>query len=319
MALIINRLRAGIPGSRSARGWVALAIVYVVWGSTFTAIQVAERALPPLLMAGVRFLFAGAILYALAWRGDGLRWRRPTWPQFYSAGLVGLFLLAAGNGLVCLAELRVPSGLAALMIATVPVWMALMGMAWGSGHSPGAVGWIGVLVGLLGVVVLASPTTSGHLALISVIGLLVAAACWAFGSLYSGRGPVPTNVFQASAIEMLVGGIALVVVALLTGEAHQVHWGHVWGVPLLAFGWLVLGGSFLAYTCYVYALKVLPTSTVATYAYINPLVALALGFVILGQDLSPGSGLAAGLITLGVVLIVSGPHLRRRRPVGAVT
>jgi drug/metabolite transporter (DMT)-like permease len=198
------------------------------------------------------------------------------------------------------------------MIATVPVWMALMGMAWGSTHPPGPLGWIGVLVGLLGVVVLASPTTSGHLALISVIGLLVAAACWAFGSLYSGKGPIPTNVFEASAIEMLVGGAALVAVALLAGEAHQVHWGHIWGAPLLAFGWLVLGGSLLAYTCYVYALKVLPTSTVATYAYINPLVALALGFLILGQDLTPGSGLAAGLITLGVVLIVSSPHLRRR-------
>jgi drug/metabolite transporter (DMT)-like permease len=291
----------------------------VVWGSTFAAIQVAERAVPPLLMAGVRFLLAGAILYAVAWRGTGLRWRRPTWPQFYSSGVVGLFLLAANNGIICVIELSVHSGLAALIIATVPVWMALMGMARGSGKTPGMVGWIGILVGLLGVLVLASPTTAGHIALISVLALLVAAACWAFGSLYASGAPLPTNTFRAASIQMLVGGAALVLVALLTGETGHIHWGHVWGVSLLAFAWLVMGGSWLGYSCYVYALKTLPISTVASYAYVNPLVALALGFVILGQGLTIGSAVAAGLITVGVVLIVSGPYLGRRRSAAVVT
>jgi drug/metabolite transporter (DMT)-like permease len=197
--------------------------------------------------------------------------------------------------------------------------MALMGMTRGSGKSPSTVGWIGILVGLLGVLVLASPTTAGHLALLSVLGLLLAAACWAFGSLYASGAPLPPNIFRAASIQMLVGGAALVVVALVTGEPGHIHWGHVWGVSLLAFVWLIVGGSWLGYSCYVYALKSLPISTVASYAYVNPLVALALGFLILGQGLTVGSGVAAGLITVGVVLIVSGPYLRRRRAAAVVT
>lgn len=306
-------MKAALGASQALRGWLALLVVYVVWGSTFTGIQVAVRALPPLLMAGARYLLAGAVLYLVAGRSGRWRWRRPSWPELYSSAAVGLLLLLGANGLLSWSEERVPSGLAALIIATIPLWMAVLALAGRRSLGPGWLGWVGVLVGLLGVGVLASPTTAGHLAPIDTAALLVAAVLWAAGSLYARRAPLPADIFIASALEMGSGGLGLLVAGLATGEASQGHWGQVMGGPLVAFIWLVLGGSLLGYTCYAYALKVLPTSTVATYAYVNPVVALLLGFLILGQGLTRGSAVAAALITVGVVLMVSGPRLARRR------
>ncbi len=298
-------------GRSHLRGWMALVVVYFVWGSTFTGIQVAIRAVPPLLMAGTRYLLAGLLLYL--WVARRRRWRPPAWRELRGAGLVGLLLLLGGNGLVSWAELRVPSGLAALIIATVPLWMAVLGILFWRRPSPGRVGWLGVLVGLVGVAVLADPVGGGHLNPLSTLALLLAALLWAMGSLYSQRAPMPADIFLASAVEMIVGGVGLVVAAVATGEPGTVHLAHLGGAPLVAYLWLVLGGSILGYTCYVYALKSLPTPTVATYAYVNPVVALGLGFFILGQGLSPASAVAAALITLGVVLMVSGPRLADRR------
>ncbi len=311
--MVAARVRHGLFGSQVWRGWMALAVVYVVWGSTYTGIQVAVRAMPPLLMAGTRYLLAGLILYAVVGRAGGHRWAWPGWPAAYSSGVVGLFLLLGGNGLLSWAELRAPSGLAALIIATVPLWMAAIGVAWGRSSPPGRLGWLGVLVGLGGVAVLASPTTEGHLAVTLTLGLLAAALLWAVGSLYARRAPLPASAFLASALEMIVGGLALVLVGLASGEAAQIRWAHIVGAPLVGYVWLVTGGSLLGYTCYVYALKALPSSTVATYAYVNPVVALILGFLLLGQGLTGGSAVAALLITVGVILMVSGPHLARRR------
>lgn len=295
-----------------ALGWVALLVVYVVWGSTFTGIQVAIRAVPPLLMAGTRYLLAGLLLYAVVGRAGGLRWSRPSFTDLRTSAVVGLLLLLGGNGLVSWSELAVPSGIAALVIATVPLWMAVLGAAWGRFPSPGRLGWAGVLIGLLGVAVLADPTT-GHLEVTALVGLLAAAILWALGSLYARAAPSPASVLQASALEMIIGGVGLIVAGLATSEAGHVHWGALLGGPMVAYAWLVLGGSILGYSCYVYALEVLPTSTVATYAYVNPVVALLLGFFILGQGLSTGSALAVALVLVGVVLMVSGSAVARRR------
>lgn len=292
------------------RAWGALVVVYFVWGSTFTGIQIAVRAFPPLLMAGTRYLLAGLVLYAIVGRTEGVRWRVPAWRHIRGAGTVGLLLLLGGNGLVSWSELTVPSGVAALIIATVPLWMAILAIIWWRQPSPGRIAWVGILVGLGGVAVLANPVGGGHLQLLSTAGLLLAALLWAVGSLYSRRASMPSSIFLASAIEMIVGGLGLVAAGLATGEAGSVDWARALGAPLLAYAWLVLGGSILGYTCYVYALKHLPTSTVATYAYVNPVVALLLGLLILGQGLSPTSALAAAMITLGVLLMVSGPRLR---------
>ncbi len=306
--------RAGVGrGRRTLLGWAALVVVYFMWGSTFTAIQVSVRALPPLLMAGSRFLIAGLILYAVAGRTGRLSWLRPSWTELRASGVVGLLLLMGANGLVCWAELRVPSGMAAMLIATVPLWMAVIGVSSRRMPSPGPVGWAGVALGLVGVAVLAGPGSSGKLEPIYVAALLGSALLWAVGSLYSQVARLPSNFLAAAALEMVVGGIGLLLLGAATGEVGQVRWAAVGGGTVLAFSWLIVGGSLLGYTCYVYALRVLPTNTVATYAYVNPVVALALGWVILGQGMALGSLLAAALITLGVVLMVSGPVVARRR------
>lgn len=313
LSVNFDTARSKTKGNPVLRAWLALGAVYFVWGSTFTGIQVAVKAIPPFMMAGTRYLLAGVILYLVVGRAGSWRFTLPPWREVRSSAIVGLFLLLGANGLVSWAELRVPSGLAALIIATVPLWMALIGLALWKQPSPGRIGWLGVLVGLGGVAVLAAPGSSGHLAPISTLALLSSALFWAFGSLYSRRAPMPQSVFLASALEMIFGGLGLIVVGLSTGEAGRIAWSHIVGAPLLGYIWLVFGGSILGFTCYAYALKVLPTTTVATYAYVNPVVALVLGFFILHQGLTPSSALAAALITVGVILMVSGPRLSRRR------
>jgi drug/metabolite transporter (DMT)-like permease len=319
--MTVSGTRARLTGSPDLRPWVALVAVYVLWGSTYTGIQVAVRYIPPLLMSGTRYLLAGLLLYLVAghegsWRRFPGRWGMPSRGEALSAAVVGLFLLLGGNGLLSLGEVKVQSGLAALMIATVPLWMALLGLSLKGSARPGPFGWLGVLLGLGGVAVLVDPSSGGHLSLISAVGLLGSAILWSTGSLYAQRAPLARNVLLVSAVEMVVGGLALILLGLATGEPSHIRWAHMGLSALIAYAWLVTGGSIAGYTCYTYALKVLPVTTVATYAYVNPIVALVLGWIILGQGLTSATGLAAVLITLGVVLMVSGPALARRRARG---
>jgi drug/metabolite transporter (DMT)-like permease len=316
--MTIDAAPATPPGNPKVRSWLALAAVYVLWGSTYAGIQVAIRYLPPLLMSGTRFLIAGLILYLVAghqgrWWSWPPRWQKTSRSEAVNAGVVGLFLLFGGNGLVTLAELKVHSGIAALMIATVPLWMTLIGLMMRWTRSPGVLGWLGVVVGLAGVAVLVDPSSSGHLTPLLAAALLGSAIFWSVGSLYSRRAPLAKNILLVSAVELIVGGLALVLVGLAGGEASHIRWDRVGPPALIAFAWLVTGGSIIGYSCYTYALKMLPPTTVATYAYVNPVVALMLGWLILNQGLTPAAGIAAFLITLGVVLMVSGPELARRR------
>lgn len=316
--MTIEAAQARAGGSPKLRSWLALVAVYVLWGSTYAGIQVAIRYLPPLLMSGTRFVLAGLILYLVAghqgrWWSWPPRWEKASRSEVLSAGLVGLLLLLGGNGLLTLAELKVHSGIAALMIATVPLWMTLIGLLMKWSRSPGVLGWLGVGVGLAGVAVLVDPSSSGHLTPLLTAALLGSAIFWSIGSLYSRRAPLAKNILLVSAVELMVGGLALFLVGLASGEAAHIHWDRVGPPALIAFAWLVTGGSIVGYSCYTYALKMLPPTTVATYAYVNPIVALVLGWLILGQGLTAAAGIAAVLITLGVVLMVSGPELARRR------
>lgn len=300
------------------RGWAALIAVYLLWGSTYAAIQVSERQIPPLLMAGCRFLLAGLLLYLLVgrrggWRGSPREWLRPRPKEMVAALLAGCLLLVGGNGLVTVAELQVHSGLAALVVATVPLWMALIALGSGTADRPGWLSWLGVLLGLGGVAVLADPRAGGHLPPLPALALVLAAIAWAAGSYYARGSSFRSNVLLAAALEMLAAGAVMLILGLVSGELGQLHLARI-GLPaFLAFAWLVLGGAIFGYSCYGYALVTLPPTTVATYAYVNPVVALLLGWLLLGQGLTPAVGLAALLITLGVVLMVSGPALRRRR------
>lgn len=283
-------------GSRRGSGWAALLIVWVVWGSTYLAIKVGVESLPPLLMAGARFAIAGLIMFPFALRG-GQRPRRAEW---LGCGAVGLLLLGA-NAALSFAERTVPSGLASLLIATVPLWMlgldALLNRA--------RLGWApvcGLVIGLCGVGFL-SQVRGGHVSAAGVIVCLCAAACWALGTILSRRLPSPANPALGSSMQMLVAGTVLAGAAAVSGEAGSFRFAAVSGRSWLAFGYLIFIGSIVAFSAYVVAVRALPTATVATYAYVNPVIAVLLGFGLSGERLST-SMLLGGVLIVGAVALV---------------
>ena len=302
-----ERLRHASPGWRIA---LALAIVYVVWGSTYLAIRVMVETVPPLLGAGARFLLAGAGLavFLAARRGPAVL--RLSRREVVNAGLVGTLLLAGGNGLVTVAEQDVPSSLAALVIASVPLWVVVLRRVAGRERIAGATA-AGVGIGFAGVAILllpgSRPAGTGTLAM---LGLLAAAASWASGSYLSGRLALPGDLFVSTAVQMVLGGVVMVVAGLAVGEAGTVNVSHFSFKSLAAFAYLMLIGSLVAFTAYVWLLQHAPISQVATYAYVNPLVAVVLGWAILSEHISAGVLAGAAVIVASVALVVrreSGP------------
>jgi drug/metabolite transporter (DMT)-like permease len=282
--------------SRKARGWAALLIVWVVWGSTYFAIRVAVESLPPLLMAGGRFVLAGLILFPFAVRGG-----RPSRAQWLGCALVGTLMLGA-NGALSIAEKTVPSGLASLLIATVPLWLLSIDAALNRTR----LGWkpvLGLLIGLAGVGLL-SGSMSGSVSLAGVVTCLVAAVAWALGTVLSQRVPMPGNPVLGSAMEMITAGVVLLCSAAISGEAGSFHPSAVSGRSWLALVYLVAIGSLVGFSAFVVAVRLLPTATVATYAYVNPVIAVLLGTTLLGERLSPSMFLGGGLIVGAVVLVV---------------
>jgi drug/metabolite transporter (DMT)-like permease len=289
------------PARQGARVWSALAAVYVVWGSTYLAIRVMVRDIPPLLGAGARFAVAGAVMLAvLAARGHAVRIPRPA---LLATALVGVLLAAGGNGLVTVAERNVPSGLAALLVASVPLWVVLMRIVLARDRVPTAT-LAGVAVGFGGLAVLLLPgsrpadaTTAG------VVLVLVAAASWALGSFLSPRLKLPADPLVSTAWQMVFGGVVLTVAGVAAGEPADVHAASA--DSILALAYLVVAGSWIAFTAYAWLLQNAPISQVATYAYVNPLVAVVLGWAILGEDLGAGTLLGAALVVASVAAIVS--------------
>jgi drug/metabolite transporter (DMT)-like permease len=294
------------PASR-ARIWAALGIVYVVWGSTYLGILVAVRTLPPFLMASIRFLIAGGLLYLWSIRRGDRVSDRPGWKQWAAAAVVGFLLLVSANGMLAWAETRVDSGVSSLVIATVPLWMALIDrVAYGQRLSGTAVG--GLVVGLAGAALLAGPTGPGHLEPLGAIVLLGSAISWAAGSLYSRRAPLPRRPLVGASMEMLAGGVLLAVIAISLGEAKQVA--DVSTASLLAVLYLIVFGSLIGYTAYVWLLRAAPTSLVSTYAYVNPVVAVFLGWAIASEPIGARTLVAGAMILLAVALIVRGRPVR---------
>ncbi|ORT56166.1 EamA family transporter [Streptomyces sp. CB03238] len=299
-----TRARPAPPARRiSGAVWAALAIVYVVWGSTYLGISVVVETMPPFLSAGVRFVVAGALLAVLlAWRhGPGVL--KVSRPQLASAAVVGLFLLLGGNGLVVLAETSVPSGLTALLIAVVPAWVVLLRTAFGERPGPGA--YTGVLLGLAGLAVLTLPGLSGDVRIGGVLTVIAATVLWSVGSFSSSRIPMPANPFTASVYEMLAGGLGCLLLGLVRGEQRGLDVAAFSTRSWVAFAYLVLFGSLLAFTAYAWLLQTAPLSLVATYAYVNPVVAVALGALILGEALTWPIALGGAVVVAGVCLIVS--------------
>ncbi|MGH2723389.1 MAG: drug/metabolite exporter YedA [Actinomycetota bacterium] len=296
--------------ARPAAIWGALAAVYVVWGSTYLAIRVAVETLPPLLMASVRFLIAGGILYAWAISRGERGGDRPTASQWRAAAIIGTPLLLGGNGAVVLAEQTVPSGIAALLVATVPLWMVVLArVVLGE-----RVTWresLGIAVGFGGIVLLVSPTTGGGFDPLGVGLLLFASLSWAAGSLYARRAPMPSRPLVGTAMQMLAGGAALGIAGIAAGEVADVDLARASMASLLGLGYLIVFGSLVGFTAYVWLLRVTRTSLVSTYAYVNPVVAVLLGWAVVSEPLTIRTLVAGGVIVIGVALIVS---VRARRP-----
>jgi drug/metabolite transporter (DMT)-like permease len=288
------------------RRWLlpaALATVYVVWGSTYLAIRVMVETMPPLLAAGVRFALAGAIYLAVLRVAGGAARLRVSRRQLAAAGLVGVLLPFGGNGLVTVAEQAIPSHLAALIIGAVPLIVVLLRLA--HGETVGRVTLAGVAVGFAGLAVLVLPGgRSGDAPLWGVLVCLGAAVSWAAGSFYSSRLPLPDDAFAATAYEMLIGGLAMAATGLVAGEAGDVHFSKFSSDSLIAFAYLIFIGSLLAYTAYVWLLKNAPISTVATYAFVNPVIAIFLGWAILSEDVTPTTIIGAAAIVVSVAAVV---------------
>lgn len=281
--------------------WVALVVVWVVWGSTYLGIRVVVHEMPPLYTAAFRFLCAGLLMGAAALVVD----RRAGWPdrrQWLDYSAIGVLLLAVGNGLVMWAEKTIPSGAAALIVATVPVWILLLdGLRPGGQPWTGRV-WIGTAIGLAGVALVARPASgveAGHWP--AIVGLQVACLAWTVGSLYAQSVPKRLPIASAAAIEMIAGSLVLAALGRLLAEDASRLWAaspRAWG----AFAYLVVFGSLVGFTAFAYCLNELPATTVGTYAYVNPVVAVFLGWLILDEQLTPGLLAGGALIVLSVVL-----------------
>jgi len=283
--------------------WAALAVVYVVWGSTYLFILLAERTLPVFVMSSLRFLIAGGLLYVWAIRRGDREGDRPGWRQWAAASLVGGALFLVGNAGVAWAEKRVDTGIASLIIAAVPLWMALFDRA-ACGQRLSRTAVAGLALGFGGVALLAWPSGPSHIDVAGAIALLVSGAGWAAGSLYSRRAPLPRRPFVSAGMQMLAGGVMLAVVAAATGEWSEIH--DVSTTSILSLVYLIVIGSWLAFTAYAWLLRTTRTSLVSTYAYVNPLVAVFLGWAVLSEPISART-IVAGLVILGAVALIVTP------------
>lgn len=283
---------------------IAFAAVYIVWGSTYLAIRFAVDTLPPFLMAGTRFLVSGSILYFwVSMRGA----EKPTLPQWRSAAIVGAALLFLGNGAVSWAEQFVPSGITALIIAVSPVWFLLFDW-WHRGYQPTIGAGAGLVLGTLGVGLLIDPANIIGGQEIHPLGaavLVLATMFWAGGSLYSRGSQLPANPFLATAMEMISGGAFCVLAGITGGELSDFDLASITPSSVLSLGYLIAFGSLIGFTAYIWLLRHVQPSIVSTYAYVNPIIAVILGWMIADEELGPRIVLAAVIIVAAVALITT--------------
>jgi drug/metabolite transporter (DMT)-like permease len=290
---------------RVSRGRVlaAFGAVYVIWGSTYLAILYAIETLPPFLMAGVRFLTAGALLYA--WSAPRSE-RKPTAAEWRAAAIIGALLLLGGNGAVVWSEQTVPSGIAALLVAVTPCWIVLLAWLWHRGERPGWLTWLGLALGVLGIVLLVGPDSlrgNGAIPLAGVAVLMLGSLSWAVGSIYSKNAPTAPGALLSTGMQMLCGGSLLIAAGVLTGEVGRLDVSAISLRSVLALLYLLIFGALVGYSAYVWLLRVARPARVATYAYVNPLVAVILGWALAGEELTVRMGIAAIVIVVGVAMI----------------
>lgn len=290
----------------------ALVTVYVVWGSTYLAIKYTVSGLPPFLAMGVRFLLAGTVLLAavLAFRGRHVF--RMSRTQLGTAALCGLFLLVGGNGLVAVAEQDVDSGLAALLIAGTPLWVVLLRAV--LRDRPSAATVAGLLLGLTGVAVLLLPGLRGAADLGPLLLVCLSSVLWSCGTVLATRRPLPADPFVTTVVEMAAGGTAMLVVGSFGGEWGRLDLGGTGSSSWIAFGYLVLVGSVIGYSAYVWLLARAPLSLATTYAYVNPAVAVVLGALFLAEPLTANVLVGGAIIIAAVAWVITAESRARRRP-----
>lgn len=299
--------------------WIALLALYIVWGSTYLAILFAVDTIPPFLQAGLRFLISGLIL--VIWRraaGDEM----PSLKQWKSIAIVGTLLLLGGNGLVSFAEQRIASGVAALIIGTVPLWLVLIEALRPGGVRPSWRAIIGLIVGFGGIYLLIGPselTGKFQFDILGTLVLLTAALLWSIGSIYSRSAELPKSALMTTGAEMLAGSIPIFIVSILFGEWSSFSFAQVSVQSWLALLYLITFGSMVGFVAYIWLLQNAPVSLVATYAYVNPLVAVLLGSWFAQESLTARTLVAAGIIIGSVVFINSARQVKvKRGPLQAV-
>lgn len=285
----------------------AFAALYLIWGSTYLAIRFAIDTIPPLLMAGTRFLLAGFIMFAIArWQGAP----KGSLANWRVALIIGGCLLLGGNGGVTLAEQYVSSGLASVMVATVPIYIALLAWWSGTAPKPSPIVWLGLAGGFVGVAILIgpalhfSPDEQGHLG-IGMLILLCSSFIWSAGSIYSRKAKSAAPPLLLAGQQMICGGALLTLAGLLAGEHHRFDASRVSLLSIGSFAYLVIIGALVGYTAYIFLLRHCDPSKVATYAYVNPIVAVILGALFAGETLTARALLAAGLIIGSVALVIT--------------
>ena len=316
----VDRNTAGAPAPLMVAA--AFAAIYLIWGSTYLAIKYAIESVPPFLMTGARFLVAGAALYG--WSAlrpaPGLpapasaRTNLRAWREAF---VVGALLIVGGTALVGWAELSVPSGITSLILATTPLWMVVLeGLS--SGRAPAPRVLAGVVVGLGGLAILIWPSLmspGSGIDLLGVAALAAAALTWSAGALYSRRVPLPGSAARATGMQMLAGGVLSLVLGIAFGEHRSLSVGAITPASLAAIGYLVIAGALVGFSAYLWLMRVSTPSRVATHAYVNPVVAVLLGWAVLGESVTARTGIAMAVIVVAVVLIVSAP--RSAKPAGA--
>ena len=294
---------------------VALVTLYVVWGSTYLAIRVAVETIPPLTGSAVRFLIAGSLLYVFTIRSGDAAGDRPGRLEWRDAVIIGGLLLAGGNGLLAVGEQTVPSGIAALIIATLPLWVAILGRVFFGVVLTRTI-VAGTVIGFVGVAVLVSPSgASGGLDPFGVLVCLLSPVFWATGSLFSRTAHVPRRPLVGTAMQMLAGSVVLFVLATITGDIFRVRVAEIAPASLAAVAYLIVVGSLVGYTTYVWLLRVAPISLVSTYAFVNPVIAVILGSLILAEPLEPRTLVAGAIIVMAVAVIVRARRGESRRTV----
>ncbi|MGC3959726.1 MAG: EamA family transporter [Verrucomicrobiota bacterium] len=283
----------------------AFAAVYVIWGSTYLGIRYAVESIPPFLMAATRHLLAGVVLFSYA-RLRGAK--APTLAQWRDAAIAGTLMLVIGNGGVTWAEQMIPSGIAALLVALTPVWMVLIDWARPGGVRPRALVGLGLGIGIAGVVLLARKQMAGTGSAYGwgVMALLAASICWALGSVFNRTARKPDSAFLGVSMQMIAGGGVLLAISVLQGEARKFSFANVTALSFWSWLYLAIAGSLVAYTAYVWLLHASTPARVATYAYVNPLIAVLLGCTLGREAFEPIIYLAGGLIIVAVVLVLRG-------------